>query len=68
MWALCVVCGEGDKGSGRGWKDSLEICVGYGELSLESDGRNKNGDCIWYVILMEDGCKTQISCVTLLLY
>jgi len=39
---------KGDKVSGRGWKDSLEICVGYGKFSLESDGKNEKS-CMYLV-------------------
>jgi hypothetical protein len=40
---------KGDKGNGGGWRDSLNICVGYGKLfSFESDGRNGER-CIYLV-------------------
>jgi hypothetical protein len=51
MWGRGIEEVEEDEGI-------LESCMGYGELSLESDGRNGEMEkdvCTWHVILMEDG-------------
>jgi hypothetical protein len=71
MWTLCGMWGKMTKGSGWGlggvWR-LLENDIGNVELSNRRMGGMEKNVCTSCVILMEDGWRTQTSCVVLLFY